>query len=107
MTQDFRQAAVDRAVALLDAGTFEADLARRIAIPTESQNPDRAPELSRYVDDEMRPALQALGFTCRVLTDPAARGPFLYAERIEDPSLVTVLGYGHGDVISGLDAGWS
>ena len=29
--------------------------------------------------------------------------PFLLAERIEDASLPTVLGYGHGDVIRGLD----
>ena len=37
---------------------------------------------------------------------PKARGPFLYAERIEDPTLPTVLCYGHGDVIRGLEGAW-
>ena len=101
-----REAAIDRAVAYFDSGAMKRDLARRVAIPTESQNPERAPELARYVETEMRPALEALGFACRVLTDPSAKGPFLYAERIEDPSLTTVLGYGHGDVIRGLDEAW-
>ena len=36
----------------------------------------------------------------------APRGRSCIAERIEDPALPTVLGYGHGDVIRGLDAGW-
>jgi acetylornithine deacetylase/succinyl-diaminopimelate desuccinylase-like protein len=56
--------------------------------------------------DEMKPALEALGFSCRLLTHQHASGPFLYAERIEDSAQPTVLGYGHGDVIRGLDAGW-
>ena len=54
-----------------------------------------------------RPALEKLGFKCRTLTQARAKGPFLFAERIEDPALPTVLGYGHGDVIRGLDAGWN
>ncbi|MDQ4061270.1 MAG: M20 family metallopeptidase, partial [Pseudomonadota bacterium] len=82
------------------------DLARRVAIPTESQNPARAAELADYVEREMTPALDALGFACRVLEEPRARGPFLYAERIEAAGLPTVLGYGHGDVIRGLDPDW-
>ena len=50
----------------------------------------------------MRPTFEALGFT---LPDACPRRgwPFLFAERIEDPRLPTVLGYGHGDVIRGLD----
>ncbi|MGL4497355.1 MAG: M20/M25/M40 family metallo-hydrolase, partial [Beijerinckiaceae bacterium] len=89
-----------------DTGAFRETLARAIAIPTESQNPDRAADLKRYLDDEIQPALAAMGFSCRVLTHPKAKGPFLYAERIEDKKRPTVLGYGHGDVIRGLDAGW-
>ncbi len=101
-----RQDAIARAEAHFDSGAFKTDLARRVAIPTESQNPDRAADLARYVEEEMRPALEAMGFTCSILTEAAARGPFLYAERIEDPSLVTVLGYGHGDTIRGFDNAW-
>jgi acetylornithine deacetylase/succinyl-diaminopimelate desuccinylase-like protein len=101
-----RQAAIDHATAYFDSGAMKQDMERRVAIPTESQNPERAGDLARYVDEEMRPALEGLGFACRTFSEPGAKGPFLYAERIEDPSLATVLGYGHGDVIRGLDAGW-
>ncbi|MEA2927582.1 MAG: hypothetical protein QOG38_10, partial [Hyphomicrobiales bacterium] len=101
-----RAAAIARATDYFDDGTFKTDLARRVAIPTESQNPERKTELARYLDSEIAPALTVLGFTCRTLTQEKAKGPFLYAERIEDPMLPTVLGYGHGDVIRGLESGW-
>ena len=102
-----RSDALARAVARFNDGALQATLARLVAIPTESQNPDRAPELARYVDAEMRPLLEGMGFSCRVLTHPRAKGPFLLATRIEDARLPTVLGYGHGDVIRGLDAQWA
>ena len=102
-----RSEALARAVARFDDGALQATLARLVAIPTESQNPDRAPELARYVDAEMRPLLEGMGFSCRVLTHSRAKGPFLLATRMEDPNLPTVLGYGHGDVIRGLDAQWA
>ena len=101
-----REAAIASAESYFDTGAFKTDLTRRVAIPTESQNPDRADAMKRYVEEEMRPALEALGFTCRVLTQARAKGPFLYAERIEEKNLPTVLGYGHGDVIRGLEADW-
>ena len=99
-----REAAVNSATGHFDSGAFKADLARRVAIPTDSRDTARVADLRRYIDTEMVPALEAMGFACRVLTHPAAPGPFLFAERIEDPSLLTVLGYGHGDVVPGLDA---
>jgi acetylornithine deacetylase/succinyl-diaminopimelate desuccinylase-like protein len=101
-----RDVAIAQAERYFDSGGFKADLARRVAIPTESQNPDRAGELTSYVETELKPALEALGMTCRVLRHAKARGPFLYGERIEADGLPTVLGYGHGDVIRGLDAAW-
>ena len=87
-----RAAAVASAEAYFDSGAFRDDLARRIAIPTESQNPERAAELADYVEREMTPALEALGFACRVLEGPRALCPFLYGERIEAAGLPTVLG---------------
>src|SRR5215831_11716701 len=102
-----RDATIARAADYFDSGGFKADLARRVAIPTESQNPERAGELAHYVEAEMRPALAALGFACRVLRHAKARGPFLIGERREDAARPTVLIYGHGDVIRGLDAGWN
>lgn len=102
-----RAQAIAKAQDYFDSGRMKSDLGRLVAIPTESQNPDRAPVLGEYLEQEMQPLLESLGFTCRTLTHPKARGPFLYAERIEDPALPTILGYGHGDVIRGLDAQWS
>lgn len=101
-----RAQAIAQAEQCFDSGAFRALLARRLAQPTESQNPARARELAAYLEAEIRPAFEALGFTCRTLTHPKALAPFLYAERIEDPALPTVLGYGHGDVIRGLEKEW-
>jgi acetylornithine deacetylase/succinyl-diaminopimelate desuccinylase-like protein len=61
--------------------------------------------LRSYLDDEITPALKPLGFTCRVLDNPSGP-PVLVAERIENPDFVTVLVYGHGDTIRGLDDLW-
>jgi acetylornithine deacetylase/succinyl-diaminopimelate desuccinylase-like protein len=102
-----REQAIARAEAYFDDGGFLADLARRVAIPTESQNPDRGPDLARYLSGEMQPSFERLGFRCRILDNPApGGGPFLLAERIEDPGAVTVFSYGHGDVIRGQEAQW-
>lgn len=102
-----RDRAIAHAEKYFDEGGFFADLARRVAIPTESQNPDRGAELARYLSAEMQPSFSKLGFKCRVLPNPVAKyGPFLIAERIEGPALATVLSYGHGDVIRGQDASW-
>lgn len=101
-----REQAIINVERVFDSGGFQKTLARRVAIPTESQNPERAPELSRYLDDELRGAFEQMGFDCRIMTHPLARGPFLFAQRLEDSSRPTVLGYGHGDVIRGLDSEW-
>jgi len=102
-----RERAIAHAEKYFDEGGFFADLARRVAIPTESQNPERAAELARYLTAEMQPSFERLGFKCRILPNPLPKGgPFLIAERIEDPSQVTVLSYGHGDVIRGQDKSW-
>lgn len=101
-----RAQAIANAERHFDSGAFRDTLARRVALPTESQNPERAQALVDYLDNEMRPAFEAMGFACETLTHPKAHAPFLLAERIEGPGLPTVLGYGHGDVIRGLEAEW-
>jgi acetylornithine deacetylase/succinyl-diaminopimelate desuccinylase-like protein len=101
-----RESAIATAQKSFDSGQFRDTLARRVAVPTESQNPERRPVLREYLDGQMRPAFEAMGFTCHTLEHPKALAPFLLAERIESPGATTVLGYGHGDVIRGLDREW-
>jgi acetylornithine deacetylase/succinyl-diaminopimelate desuccinylase-like protein len=102
-----RSEALSRAKLVFDSGQFRDVLARRIAMPTESQNPDRAPCLVDYLNQEMRPAFERLGFRCTTLSHPRSAAPFLLAERLEGEHLPTILGYGHGDVIRGLEPEWN
>ena len=103
-----RDDAVARATGYFDGGTFEEELGRRVAIPSESQTPEGLPHCRRYLDEEMVPAFRAMGFETRVFENPVETcGPILLATRIEDPGMRTVLGYGHGDVIRGLDDQWT
>ena len=102
-----RESAIQAIEQYFDTGKFLDDLGRRVAIPTESQNPERAASLEQYLEEEMSASLARLGFECSVHPNPAPnRGPFLIGERIEDPSLPTVFTYGHADVIRGQDASW-
>lgn len=97
-----------RARAMLDDGTFLADLARRVAIPTESQIRGGRPELYRYQTEEMGSSFERMGYTWKLFDNPLPeRGPVLLAERIVDPSKPTALIYGHGDVVRGLDDTWA
>src|SRR5215469_14198860 len=106
-----RAAAIAAAAAYFDDGGFAADLARRVAIPTESQVEGRAAVLASYLGDEIAPTLQRLGFESRIFDNPVKNGPvrggpILIAERREEGAATTVLGYGHGDVIRGLEPQW-
>lgn len=102
-----RAAAVARATAHFDSGAFAATLARRVAIRTESQDPGKAAELERYLEDEIAPALAAMGAECRIVPNPSGKGgPFLIARRREPGNTLTALSYGHGDVIRGLEGQW-
>ena len=102
-----RQAVIRSLQAYYDDGRFLADLRRRVAIPTESQNPARRPELYQYLEAEIAPALRALDYAVTIYDNPdPAGGPFLIGRRIEDPDALTVLTYGHGDVVRGLDKDW-
>jgi acetylornithine deacetylase/succinyl-diaminopimelate desuccinylase-like protein len=100
-----RAAAIARAHSYFDSGEFLVDLRRRVAIASTSQEPERAGTLRSYLEDEMVPSLAPLGFRARVIDNPSGP-PFLVAERSEDPALLTVLIYGHGDTIRGLDELW-
>ncbi|MCB8836227.1 M20 family metallopeptidase [Aurantimonas sp. VKM B-3413] len=100
-----RDNAIARAQKGIADGSFASALARRVAIQSASRVAELRPELARYLDEEMIPLFSRLGFTTRLLEHPLAPGPCLLAERIEGPDLPTILQYGHGDVVAGLD-GW-
>ena len=90
-----------------DSGAFQRTLARRVAHATESQNPERAAALHAYLSDEMAPALSALGVRSQVYDNPLpGKQPLLIGRCVEDPALPTVLVYGHGDVVRGLEGRW-
>ena len=101
-------AAVAHAELQFDSGDFFKHLAQRVACRTESQEPTSAPLLRAYLADQMAPALRALGFCVTLHSNPLAGAPpLLTAERLEDPSLPTVLFYGHGDVVRGHAGQWA
>ncbi len=103
-----RESAIQRAETYFDDGSFLTDLSRRVAIKSESQEPEQLPELFRYLTDEMTPYLEEMGFQCEVLPNPVeGGGPFLIAERMEAAHLPTVFTYGHGDVVRGYDDQWA
>ncbi len=102
-----RASSIDTITRYFDDGRFQSDLSDLVAYETESQRPDRAAELTRYLDVAMTERLQAMGFTCRTHPNPVARaGPILVAERIEGEGLPTILSYGHGDVIRAQTDQW-
>jgi acetylornithine deacetylase/succinyl-diaminopimelate desuccinylase-like protein len=102
-----RADAIARAAAHFDSGDFLKDLARRVAIRTESQIfEERKPDMDAYMA-EMRATLEPLGYVTEVCPNPSPKaGPIMIAERIEDPALKTVFTYGHGDVVRGQEDRW-
>jgi acetylornithine deacetylase/succinyl-diaminopimelate desuccinylase-like protein len=102
-----RASAIDDASHYFDSGAFLADLDRRVAFRTESQDPGQAAHLRSYLEEEIVPAVRRLGATARIVDNPVAgRGPFLIAHRHEDDALPTLLTYGHCDVVLGYDDQW-
>lgn len=102
-----RASAIDRVAAYFDSGQFQRDLGDLVAYKTESQTPEQAAELGRYLDQAMMPRLADLGFACKVYANPVAgAGPILVAERHEGQGMPTVLSYGHGDVIRAQTDQW-
>ena len=102
-----RDAAIAKAADHFDSGAFFEDLSRRVAIRSSAQVRDLRPELDRYLVEEMTPTLEGLGFTVTIHANPDPRGgPFLVAERLENPNLPTLLSYGHGDVVRGFEGDW-
>ncbi len=102
-----RDEALARAAAYFDDDGYFDDLARRVAIPSTAQVPKYRPALYAYLGEEIGPVLQDMGYACEIFENPVeAGGPLLVAERHEGDDLQTVLTYGHGDVVRGLEGEW-
>lgn len=102
-----REGAIARAHARFDSGAYLENLRRLVAVPTESQMPERLPDLVRYCTESLPGVMDGMGFETALLENPEpGRGPVMLATRIEDPALPTVLIYGHGDVVRGLAGRW-
>jgi acetylornithine deacetylase/succinyl-diaminopimelate desuccinylase-like protein len=101
-----RAEAIGRVAQLLHSGDFLAELGRRVAYPTESQNAGRRDVLQAYLEAELQPAFSQLGFSTRLLHAPGGQHPYLLADYRENPSAPTVLMYGHGDVVDGMAGEW-
>lgn len=102
-----RDEAISIATDFASNGRFLADLTRRVAIATESQNPERRPECYRYLR-EIEAGFAGLGFASEIIENPdPTGGPLLIARRQEGDDLPTLLIYGHGDVVAGMEGRWA
>ncbi|TPQ26390.1 hypothetical protein C2U70_31540, partial [Bradyrhizobium guangdongense] len=101
-----RADAIARARHDITSGAFLTELDRRVAFKTESQNASRGAELRAYLEQEMQPAFAALDFESRLVESPSGKAPFLIAEHHESAVAPTVLIYGHGDVVDGMEGEW-
>ena len=101
-----RADAIARVREHLNSGAFLAELGRRVGYRTESQNPGSGEALRAYLVDDLQPAFAALDFSTRLIESPSGKGPYLLADYREDASLPTVLTYGHGDVVDGMEGEW-
>src|SRR6202521_2331613 len=101
-----RTDAIARARQYLHSGEFLAELDRRVAYPTESQNPERADALRAYLEEELTPAFSQLDFSTRLIESTTGKNPYLFAEYRESATAPTVLMYGHGDVVDGMVGEW-
>ncbi|MCX7560411.1 M20 family metallopeptidase [Sulfitobacter sp. F26204] len=102
-----RDSAIEAVTDYFEKGTFQSELATLVSHPTESQIPDAAPALRRYLVEVIQPRLEKIGFSTEILENPDPRGgPLLIGERHEAENLPTILTYGHGDVIRAQEGMW-
>jgi acetylornithine deacetylase/succinyl-diaminopimelate desuccinylase-like protein len=101
-----RTDAIARARQQLHSGVFLAELDRRVAFRTESQNPERGDALRAYLEQDLQPAFSQLDFATKLIESPSGKGPYLLAKYRESSSAPTILMYGHGDVVDGMVGEW-
>ena len=103
-----RQDAILRSTNYFDGGGFLDDMTALVKIPTESQTRAGINHCEKYLHERMKPIFIQMGFDTKLYENPVdGFGPILLATRIEDDGLPTILGYGHGDVILGMENQWA
>jgi acetylornithine deacetylase/succinyl-diaminopimelate desuccinylase-like protein len=102
-----REGAIARALTHFDANGFRDHLAELVAIPSTSQDPGHEVDVQRYLSDAIQPWLERMGFAVEIHRNPVPGfGPILYAERLESDCTGTIITYGHGDTVRGLEDQW-
>ncbi len=102
-----REDAIAHACADFDTGALRDRLAALIAVRSTSQDPGHEADVRAYLSVHIQPWLERLGCIVAVHDNPRPGfGPILLAARLEDPALPTVLTYGHGDTVRGLEDQW-
>jgi acetylornithine deacetylase/succinyl-diaminopimelate desuccinylase-like protein len=102
-----REGALARAATYFDDGSYKKLLTDLVAIPSTAQEPGHEADLRHYLEGAIGPWLERLGFAVTIHPNPLEGfGPILTGVRIEDASKPTVLLYGHGDTVRGLDDQW-
>jgi hypothetical protein len=99
-TMATRADAIAKAREHLHSGAFITELNRRVGFKTQSQEPLPGDPMRAYLVEGLTPAFEEMGFTTRIVESPIGKGPYLLADYREDPSLLTVLSYGHGSRFS-------
>ena len=104
-----RAGAVARARAYVESGAFETELARASPSGRKARNCRPAcRELRRYLDERNDAGVRPSGLHDARLRQSASRpGPGAAGDLHRGAALPTVLGYGHGDVIRGLEDQWT
>ena len=78
-----REAAIERALTCFDDSRYIDEVAHRVAILTESQNPECLPDLYRYLTEEMQPAFDDNADDFQASrTDPDHRWPSYIAASV-------------------------
>ena len=91
-----------------DGGGFRNRLAELVAIPSTSQEPEHVSDVRHYLDSAILPWLAQMGFTVEIHRNPESGfGPILYAERLEPDAPKSIITYGHGDTVRGLEDQWT
>ncbi len=102
-----RHSALARALDFFDSNGFRDVLSKLVAIPSTSQDPAHQPDVQRYLAEAIQPWLVRMGFSVEIHPNPEPGfGPILFAERLEGPDRPTILTYGHGDTVRGLEDQW-